>query len=98
MTKKQKSQSAKKPWNAVKVSAPDDRVWIVGRPKIEDDYASFLVQSDGLSIGHATEKARAQELDFWMLEQYVISEVIRDGTQIARPSYEQVTAPEFLTL
>ena len=29
------------PWNAIKVTAPDGHTWIVGRCKVEDDYAAF---------------------------------------------------------
>lgn len=86
-----------KPWNAVRISAPDGNVWIVGRTKIEDDYAAFLVHADGLTLGHATEKVRSSEISFWFSEQYVLDEVRRDGTRIARPSYEQLTDPEYTT-
>lgn len=86
-----------KPWNAVRISAPDGNVWIVGRTKIEDDYATYLMQTNGLTLGHATEKVRSSEIDFWFTEQYVLGEVRRDGTLLSRPSYEQLTDPEYTT-
>lgn len=89
-----KKKPAPKPWNAVKVTAPDGHTWIVGRCKVEDDYAAFLMEADGLTLGYATEKVRSGEIDFWFSEQYVLSEVMRDGTLIARPTYEQLIDPD----
>lgn len=78
------------------VVAPDGHTWLVGRAEVENDYAKFLVVADGLTVGHATEKVRSNECDFWFNEQYVLSEVVRDGTLIARPSYEQMTHPDYV--
>lgn len=90
-----KKKPTPKPWNAVKVTAPDGHTWIVGRCKVEDDYAAFLVHADGLTLGHATEKVRSSDIGFWLNEQYILSEVMRDGTLIARPTYEQMTATDY---
>ena len=83
------------PWNAIKVIAPDGHTWIVGRCKVEDDYAAFLMESDGLSLGHATESVRSSEIDFWFNDQYIFSEVVRDGTIISRPSYDRLIDPDY---
>lgn len=83
------------PWNAVKITAQDGHTWIVGRCKVEDDYAAFLMEADGLTLGYATEKARSIDVGFWFNEQYVLPEVRRDGTLIARPTYEQLIDPDY---
>ena len=83
------------PWNAIKVTVPDGHTWIVGRCKVEDDYAAFLMEADGLTLGHATESVRSSEIDFWFHDQYILSEVVRDGTIINRPSYERLIDPDY---
>ena len=97
-TVNKKATKAKVPttsWNAIKITAPDGHTWVVGRCKVEDDYAAFLMESDGLSLGHATESVRSSEIDFWFHDQYILSEVMRDGTIINRPSYERLIDPDY---
>lgn len=81
-------------WNAVRVKCPDGNTYIVSRVAVEDDYASMHIQLDGMSLGHATELARqADGLDVWFREQFRLEDVRLVGHRIARPTYEQLTAP-----
>lgn len=79
----------KKPWNAA-VATIDGKTYLIGRPAIEDNYAGYLMEADGLSMGHAIEKARAEDVEFWVHEQIIEPEWATLGALIERPTYEQL--------
>lgn len=87
------NRTTRRPWNAAIITFKGF-TYLVGRPAIEDDYAEFMVHADGLSLGHATEKARSNDLKFWVHEQIDHSDWQRLGTLIARPSYLQLIGKE----
>lgn len=89
------ARKPKKPWNAV-VAAFDGKTYLIGRPAIEDDYASFLVSAEGIGLGHATEKARDSDLKFWVREHLIDIDWPRLGTLIERPTYEQLIGIQYL--
>ena len=82
-----------RPWNAAVITI-NGTTYLVGRPAIEDDYAQFLMAAENMSLGHATEQARSNDLKFWLHEQIIDGDWARLGTVIARPSYEQLIGKE----
>jgi hypothetical protein len=86
------SKKPKPPWNAVRIDAGNGIVWLVSRQAIEDDYATFLMGADKITLGHATEKVRSVDVEFWFNEQFDWSDVQRLGVQITRPTYEMLLA------
>jgi len=84
------------PWNAVVVDLGDGHRVVVGRSAIEQDYADYLHDADGLTRGHAIERARdplsVAEIETWVREQFNRADFIAKGTPISLPSYEMLLA------
>lgn len=56
-----------------------DRVWFLPYAKVEQDYINFLVDADGMTCQEALTFVRGEDASFWLYEQYIWSEVDRDG-------------------
>lgn len=81
-----------KKWNLVVMEMTDGSIYAIGRHQIERDYAEFMVQHDGLSLGHAMERARdsPSDVQVWAAEQFNDADFRRIGTPVRLPSYEQM--------
>jgi len=58
------------------------RVWHVPLQKVREDIALYYKEADKLSLAAAKEKASTlsdEDLETWFREQYIWSEVVRDG-------------------
>ena len=79
MSKPQNSSDARK---GFEVHSPLGPVWFVPYDKVEEDYAIFLEDADGLSTEQALAKARAcsqEDIRSWFYEQFSWHEVERHG-------------------
>lgn len=74
------------------VTSPCGRVWHVPLLKVREDYARFLVEADGLSMEAAMEKSTPKFAPTWFAEQYIWTEVERDGVLAREADAAQVTA------
>lgn len=55
------------------------RVWFLPYQKVEQDYINYLVDEDGLDCKEALTYVHGKDVSFWFYEQYIWSEVDRDG-------------------
>jgi hypothetical protein len=80
------------PWNLAIMDAGNGYVYAVSRTQVENDYADFLMQADGLSFGHAVERSRdsAEAIDTWIHEQFNLEDFKNVGITLQRPSYERL--------
>lgn len=81
-----------KRWNLVTMEMTDGSVYAIGRHQFEQDYAQFLMETDGISMGHAVERARdtPEDIETWACEQFNESDFRRIGAPVRLPSYEQM--------
>jgi hypothetical protein len=66
----------------IEVKGRCGRVWHVPLEKVREDIACYYKEADKLSLAVAKEKASTlsdDDLETWFREQYIWSEVVRDG-------------------
>jgi len=61
------------------------RVWFLPYSAVVQDYKNFLIESDNLTEDEADQQIANEDISFWFYEQYIWSEVERDGKLLTKP-------------
>ena len=61
------------------IRSPCDRVWFLTYEKVEQDYINYLTEQEGYDCKEALTYVHDTDVSFWLYEQYIWSEVDRDG-------------------
>ena len=74
------------------VRSPCGRTWFVPLETVHKDYADFLVEQDGLSMGEAMAQAGGDQenLAVWFAEQWNLRDVAKRGRLTGLPTAEDV--------
>lgn len=65
------------------IRSPCDRVWFLAYEKVEQDYINYLTEQEGYDCKDALTYVHDTDVSFWLYEQYIWSEVERDGILLA---------------
>ena len=62
-----------------------ERVWFLPYTAVVQDYKNYLMDADGITSEQADEQIGGEDISFWFYEQYIWSEVERDGKLLTKP-------------
>ena len=73
-----------------RIASPCGRTYEVPLTKVRDDYAKYLMESDGITRAQALAQCDRETLETWFMEQFDWSDVERYGRVVKNPSPRQI--------